>query len=66
ARLEPEGTLTAQDAAQAIVQADYLYGSPGSDLRVQARMSLQYDPHPFADFAGFSLVGPRKSQALLL
>ncbi|WLE96157.1 MAG: alpha-2-macroglobulin [Candidatus Electrothrix communis] len=57
ARLEPVGVLTpkggAKDGAKAIVQADYLYGSPGSDLRVQARMSLQYDPHPFADFANF-------------
>ncbi len=53
ARLEAKGVLTPQQGAQAQVQADYLYGSPGSDLRVQARMSLKYDPHPFADFANF-------------
>ncbi|XCN74395.1 MAG: alpha-2-macroglobulin [Candidatus Electrothrix aestuarii] len=53
ARMEPEGILTPKEGAKAVVQADYLYGSPGSNLRVQARMSLQYDPHPFADFANF-------------
>jgi uncharacterized protein YfaS (alpha-2-macroglobulin family) len=53
ARLEAKGVLAPEQGAEAAVQADYLYGSPGSDLRVQARMSLQYDPHPFADFAGF-------------
>jgi uncharacterized protein YfaS (alpha-2-macroglobulin family) len=53
ARLEAKGVLTPQQGAKALVQADYLYGSPGSDLRVQGRMSLQYDPHPFADFANF-------------
>ncbi|WP_446011580.1 alpha-2-macroglobulin family protein [Candidatus Electrothrix sp.] len=53
ARLEAKGVLTPQQGTQALVQADYFYGSPGSDLRVQARMSLKYDPHPFADFANF-------------
>ncbi|MCI5147560.1 MAG: alpha-2-macroglobulin family protein, partial [Candidatus Electrothrix sp. AR3] len=52
-RLESEGILTATAKATALVQADYLYGTPGADLAVQTRMSLLYDPHPFADFAPF-------------
>jgi alpha-2-macroglobulin len=52
-RLEPKGFLSAQDKAEAAVQADYFYGSPGSELKVQATMKLAYEPHPFADFAGF-------------
>ncbi|XOF33118.1 MAG: alpha-2-macroglobulin family protein [Candidatus Electrothrix sp. YB6] len=53
-RLEPDGVLTPEDnKAEVEVQADYLYGSPGAGLNVQARMRLLYDPHPFADFADF-------------
>ncbi len=52
-RLEPQGILSAAGKAEAEVQADYYYGSPGSDLSVQANLELQYDPHPFADFAAF-------------
>lgn len=53
-RLEPTGVLSAQDKAEVAVQADYFYGSPGSELSVQAKMNLQYDPHPFADFTAFT------------
>ncbi|MCI5113808.1 MAG: alpha-2-macroglobulin family protein [Candidatus Electrothrix sp. AX1] len=53
ARLEAEGILTPQQGVKALVQADYLYGSPGSDLQVQARINLEYDPHPFPNFSQF-------------
>jgi hypothetical protein len=52
-RMEPNGILSAQDKAEVAVQADYFYGSPGAELRVQAKMNLQYDPHPFTDFVAF-------------
>ncbi len=52
-RLEPEGFLAPEQSAQVAVQADYLYGSPGSDLAVQARVRFQYEPQPFAEFADF-------------
>ncbi|MCW5201028.1 hypothetical protein VU07_04415, partial [Desulfobulbus sp. F4] len=53
-RLEPKGILSGKEKGEAAVQADYFYGSPGSELSVKAKMNLQYDPHPFTDFAAFS------------
>uniref|UniRef100_UPI00405650B2 alpha-2-macroglobulin family protein n=1 Tax=Candidatus Electronema sp. TaxID=2698783 RepID=UPI00405650B2 len=52
-RLEPKGELDEQNKAAVAVQADYFYGSPGSDLSVRAKMSLQHEPHPFANYAQF-------------
>ncbi|MGR0482941.1 MAG: alpha-2-macroglobulin family protein [Candidatus Electronema sp. V4] len=52
-RLEPKGELDEQNKADVAVQADYFYGSPGSELAVKAKMSLQHEPHPFADYAAF-------------
>ena len=36
------------------VQADFLYGAPGSGLAVEAEGRLMVDPNPFPDEAGFS------------
>jgi uncharacterized protein YfaS (alpha-2-macroglobulin family) len=36
------------------VQADFLYGAPGSGLAVEAEGRLTVDPNPFPDFTGFS------------
>ncbi len=52
-RLESQGILSPASKTEVGVQADYYYGSPGSDLSVKANMELHYDPHPFADFADF-------------
>ncbi|CAK8723664.1 MAG: hypothetical protein CDV28_1034 [Candidatus Electronema aureum] len=52
-RLEPNGVIDEQNKAELTVQADYFYGSPGSELSVKAKMQLEYDPHPFTDFAEF-------------
>jgi hypothetical protein len=52
-RLEPTGVLDEQNKAELAVQADYFYGSPGSALSVQAKMKLEYEPHPFPDYAAF-------------
>ncbi|WP_417910380.1 MG2 domain-containing protein [Candidatus Electronema sp. PJ] len=52
-RLEPNGVLDEQNKAEVAVQADYFYGSPGSELTVKAKMKLEYEPHPFKDYAVF-------------
>jgi uncharacterized protein YfaS (alpha-2-macroglobulin family) len=52
-RMEPNGVLDGQSKAEVAVQADYFYGSPGSELAVKAKMKLEYEPHPFADYAAF-------------
>ncbi len=52
-RLAAEGVVTPQAAAQVAVQADYLYGSPGSALGVESWLDLRYEPHPFAAYAGY-------------
>jgi uncharacterized protein YfaS (alpha-2-macroglobulin family) len=49
-RLAAAGIVTPETTAAVTVQADYLYGSPGSDLNVDAWLNLRYDAHPFADY----------------
>jgi uncharacterized protein YfaS (alpha-2-macroglobulin family) len=57
-RLEVK-TTTAASALQSDapskfdVQADYLFGAPGANLRVQGRATLRVDRTPFADLKGF-------------
>jgi len=41
-----------QDAT-VMLQGDYLYGAPGSNLRTDAELVLREDPEPFPDYAGF-------------
>ncbi|MFO1017900.1 MAG: alpha-2-macroglobulin [Hyphomonadaceae bacterium] len=36
------------------VQADFLYGAPGSGLAVEAEGRLMVDPNPFPDFEGYT------------
>jgi len=36
------------------VQADFLYGAPGSGLAVEAEGRLMVDPNPFPDFTGYT------------
>ncbi|WP_417912536.1 alpha-2-macroglobulin family protein [Candidatus Electronema sp. TJ] len=52
-RLEPNGVVDEQNKADVAVQADYFYGSPGSELAVKAKMKLEYEPHPFADYTAY-------------
>uniref|UniRef100_UPI0040559D7A alpha-2-macroglobulin family protein n=1 Tax=Candidatus Electronema sp. TaxID=2698783 RepID=UPI0040559D7A len=52
-RLEPKGALDEQNNAELAVQADYFYGSPGSELTVKGKMKLEYEPHPFTDYAAY-------------
>ncbi|WP_417914398.1 alpha-2-macroglobulin family protein [Candidatus Electronema sp. JM] len=52
-RLQPKGVLDEQNKAELAVQADYFYGSPGSELAVKAKMKLEYEPHPFTDYAAY-------------
>ncbi len=52
-----EGSDETIDAARPVtasVQADYFYGSPGSDLSGQIEATLRAAAHPFADFADYS------------
>ena len=46
----PSGILTFETNATLQVQADYLYGSPGSSLQVEGSMELVPDPFPFATY----------------
>jgi uncharacterized protein YfaS (alpha-2-macroglobulin family) len=52
-RLAASGVVGGRSPASVLVQADYLYGSPGSDLRVNGWLNLLYDAHPFSTFKNF-------------
>jgi uncharacterized protein YfaS (alpha-2-macroglobulin family) len=49
-----EAVLRAGQTRPINVQADFLYGAPGSGLAVEAEGRLMIDPNPFPDFEGYS------------
>jgi uncharacterized protein YfaS (alpha-2-macroglobulin family) len=49
-----EAVLRAGQARPISVQADFLYGAPGSGLAVEAEGRLMIDPTPFPDFAAYT------------
>lgn len=49
-----EAVLRAGQARPISVQADFLYGAPGSGLAVEAEGRLMVDPTPFPDFAEYT------------
>ncbi|MBC7768263.1 MAG: alpha-2-macroglobulin family protein [Phycisphaerales bacterium] len=49
-----EAVLRAGQSRPINVQADFLYGAPGSGLAVEAEGRLMVDPTPFPDFATYS------------
>ncbi len=49
-----EAVLRAGQARPINVQADFLYGAPGSGLAVEAEGRLMIDPNPFPEFEGYS------------
>jgi uncharacterized protein YfaS (alpha-2-macroglobulin family) len=50
----PEGVITAGAERAVSIQADFLYGAPGSGLAVEAEGRLFIDPAPFADAEGYA------------
>lgn len=52
-KVTPSGIVGFETNAALQVQADYLYGSPGSSLQVKGRMELVHDPSPFAPYKGY-------------
>ncbi len=49
-----EAVLRAGQSRPINVQADFLYGAPGSGLAVEGEGRLIVDPNPFPDFEGFT------------
>ena len=49
-----EAVLRAGQTRPINVQADFLYGAPGSGLAVEAEGRLMIDPNPFPEFEGYA------------
>ncbi len=53
-QLRERGIVMRRGSSQAIgVQADFLYGAPGSGLAVEGEARLVVDPNPFPEHAGY-------------
>lgn len=48
-----EAPMRASDIRDILVQADFLYGAPGTDLTAEAEARIRIDPNPFADFKSY-------------
>ncbi|WP_020398394.1 alpha-2-macroglobulin [Kordiimonas gwangyangensis] len=46
--------VTSSNPVDVTVQADFLYGAPGADLKGQLSVSLEKDPQPFPNFKAYS------------
>ena len=62
-----DGVLRPSQTRPIAVQADFLYGAPGSGLAVEAEGRVSVDPNPFPDETGFSfgLADERFSERLV-
>ncbi len=49
-----QGPLKLNDIAELTIQARYLFGAPGSDLKASGQLYIVPDPNPFPDFAKYS------------